>query len=81
LIEFYKKVEFNLRKVSALIRKEAQILDFFILNQPIIFSDQSKSPAKTIDHFSESLNQWQQQRDEQNIQHEELEAIRRLKLQ
>lgn len=76
LIEFYKKRQFNLRKVSELIRKEAQILDFFILNQPIIFGDQSKSPAATIDHYSESLIQWQDQRDEQNIRQEELEAVK-----
>jgi len=75
LIEFYKKRQFNLKKVSELIKKETQILDFFILNQPNIFSNQSKSPAETIDHFSGSLIQWQNQRDEQEIRPDELEAI------
>jgi len=76
LIEFYNKRQFNLKKVSALIRKETQILDYFILNQQNIFNSQSKSPAETIDHFSGSLVQWQDQRDAQNIRPEELEEIK-----
>lgn len=76
LLEFYRKRKFNLKKVSALIRKESQILDFFILNQPDIFRDQSKSPAEKIDHYAESLLQWQDKRDEQEILQEELESVR-----
>ncbi len=76
LIEFYNRRQFNLKKVSALIRKETQILDYFILNQQSIFNNQSKSPAETIDHFSGSLIQWQDQRDEQDIRPEELEELK-----
>lgn len=76
LLEFYRKRKFKLDKVSALIRKESQILDFFVLNQPDIFRDQSKSAAEKINHYAESLIQWQDQRDEQDIQAEELEVVR-----
>ncbi|MBU2644272.1 hypothetical protein KKI24_06145 [bacterium] len=81
LLEFYKKRQHNLKKVSELLRKDTQILDFFILNQSDIFQDQSRSPAETIDHFSGSLIQWQDKREEQAIQQEELAAIRVSKTQ
>ncbi len=76
LLEFYRKRQFNLNKVSALIRKESQILDFFVLNQPDIFRDQSKSPAEKIDQYAENLLLWQDKRDEQDILQEELEEVR-----
>ncbi len=76
LIELYRRRKFKLSKVSELIRKESQILDFFILNQPDIFRDQSKSPAEIINHFAGSILEWQDKRDEQTIQQDELEAVR-----
>jgi len=71
LIEFYKKRGYQLNRVAELIRKESQILDFFILNQPSIFRNPSTSPAEKIDQYAERLLEWQNKRDEQGILPEE----------
>ena len=76
LLEFYRKRQFKLNRVSALIRNESQILDFFVLNQTDIFRDQSKSSAERIDQYAESLIQWQDKRDEQDIRQEEIDEVR-----
>ncbi|MCP4754588.1 MAG: hypothetical protein GY866_27205 [Proteobacteria bacterium] len=76
LLHIYKLCEFDLPKIIKLIQEDAQPLDFFILNQPDIFRHPSNPPLKTIEHYSESVQQWQIQRESQKIQKEELDRIR-----
>jgi len=75
LIQMYKRRNFDLKLIIPLIVKEAQILDFFVLNLQEIFKNDAKTPELIIDHYSDSVIQWQDQISRHKISQEEIESL------
>ena len=74
-IQIYKQKKFDLKQVIPLIVKDAQILDFFILNQRDIFKNDSKTAELIIEHYCSSVLQWQDQGTRNKISREEINRL------
>ena len=75
LIQLYKQQQFDLQKIIPLIVKDAQIIDFFVLNLQEIFKNDTKTPDLIIEHYCESVLQWQKQVARNAISQEEIDSL------
>ncbi|MBU3917213.1 hypothetical protein KKA14_16895 [bacterium] len=78
-LQMYKQKNFNLHEIVTLLKEDSQILDFFIMNQQSLFKNKANTATEVIEHYSDSIQQWQEQHKRYTIKKEELEKVTKAK--